>query len=396
MPAPASIIAPVVGDPTRQEFAQATVDWIAYFNSLVNSSLELVPNGSFEFDADNDGEPDAWVIDEFTGGTFLLDESTVAADDKSIHGKRAAKFTSIGGGGNGGGTLTSAEFIQCSQDKVYLIQWQTKSSAAGVRNLLQIEWFDSTQTTISTSTIFDEAVANPTAWMLMHAIGIAPTNARYFKIIFTCADDSDTTAGSVWLDDVRLARLDFQLRTEYKAAGEYYWKGPTGIRLAYVILEGGSGGGGDASGGGNASAGGGAGGLCQAVIAVYPGTLVTVTVGAAGTAGSSSVGGNGGSSTFSTLTAGGGTGGAQLGGAGGAGGTASGGQINTTGNAGSVRVSTNVGGDGGDSVWSGDYGPGGGNGDSGKNATIGGGGGGSGNSGLSGGTGAPGRVMIFW
>lgn len=393
MPAPAAITPISVGDPTRKEWADSVTDWIAWFNSIANSSIEVVPNGSFEFDSDSDGEPDGWIVDEFTGGTFLLDESTVNVDGKSQHGKRSAKFTSVGGGGNGGGTLTSEEFIPCSGGKVYFVQWHTKSSAADVRNLLQIEWFDSTQASLSTSTIFDESAANPITWRKLGAVSIAPVAARYLKIIFTCADDSDATAGDVWIDDVRLSRMDAELRAEYTVAGTYKWKCPTGVSVVHVnpAVGGGGGGGADNS---NANSGGGGGGMVIGTLRVVPGTIYTIVIGAGGS-GASGAGDAGTDTTFNGITAGGGGGGAVLGGAAGVGGTASGGEINTAGNSGTNRVSTSIAGDGGSSLWSGDVAEGD-NGAGENGYKWGAGGSGAGGSTGVGGDGAPGGLRLFW
>ncbi len=110
---------------------------------------------------------------------------------------------------------------------------------------------------------------------------------------------------------------------------------PNGVYFVRTKVWGGGGGSGGTDIGTNASAGGGGGEYCETVVAVTPGSGITVTVGAAGTAGSSSGpsnGGNGGQSAFGSITANGGSGSAANsagagtgGGAGGSAGTCTGG-----------------------------------------------------------------------
>lgn len=102
----------------------------------------------------------------------------------------------------------------------------------------------------------------------------------------------------------------------------------------------GAGGGSGGTDGSNRGAGGGGGGYGRQIVAVTPGTGVTVTIGAAGTAGTAApgAGGNGGTSSFGSYSATGGSGSAAATGAinGGAGGTSSM-TFNVTGSAGQAN-----------------------------------------------------------
>ena len=361
-----NITKPAVGEPTKQQsFASTVVDDLTFlYNSFLSlvGSRETVINGSFESDADGDGFPDGWTLTKYTGGTFSHETSTAAADGKAIHGKRSIKFTSPGGGGNGGGFVTSTDFFEVTEGRNYGVTWQHKSSVAGIHNLAQIQFYDSTQTSISTSTLYDSS-ANPTGWVLQKAYVAAPVNGRYAKIILTGAKDDNTTAGSAWFDDIRIGVVNFDNRYQAdctrgggsSTVNNGKWTCPAGVYVVQVevIGAGGGGGGSNNTGGG----GGGGGGYSMAIVPVTPATQYTFAIGVGGTGGTAAPtsGTAGGNSTITigatVLTANGGGLGVNsgAGGAGGAGGTASGGTVNTTGGAGQNQPGGLIGGNGGKS-----------------------------------------------
>lgn len=397
------ITKPAVGDPTKkQAFADAVVDDLTYlYNSLLSAigSREIISNGSFEADTDADGIPDGWTKTLFAGSsTFSHEQSTVAADGKSIHGKRAVKFTSIGGGGSGGGYVQSTDFFEVSESRFYLMSFQHKSSVAGIRNKAEIIWYDSTQVTISTTTLYDSA-ANPTAWTIFAIACKGPANARYAKLKFTGADSSNTVAGSAWFDDVRFGALDFQNRAEFRTAGTGSWVCPAGVYFVEARVVGAGGAAGSTNAG--ASAGGGAGGEAYVITAVVPGTIYALFVGSGGTTVANNTGNTGTASTLTigatTYTGNPGAGGNAAGTVGGAGGTATNGTINTTGAQGGIAAGT-TGGPGGPATLWGMAAPGGLNNFNGNPGPQP-GGGGSGNgagAGITGGIGGLGIVVIRW
>ena len=173
---------------------------------------------------------------------------------------------------------------------------------------------------------------------------------------------------------------------------------PCDVTSIQVQAWGGGGGGyGDNTNDGVVGRGGGGGGYTIGTIAVTPGQVITVIVGAAGTAGSTN-GGTGGASSYSIFTANGGGGGTLT--AGGSGGTASGGTSNFTGFIGGTG-SGSTGGSGGNAGSAGGSGGAGGtigvNGGNGSNPGGGGGSSGerSGNS-RTGGSGGEGRITITY
>lgn len=397
---------PSVGDPTEVQFASTVIGNLQFlYNQFLSvvGNREVVINGSFESDADADGYPDGWTRSLHPGGSFTWDNSTVAADGKAWHGKRSVKFTSPGGGGNGGGTITSESFFEVSEGRTMKVSFATKSSVIDVHNKVEIKWYDCTQTLISTATIHDEAAANPTSWRVYDYFATPPANARYAKLVFNGCDFDDSTAGSTWFDDVRVIGFvpQFERRVAIATAGTHRWKCPTGVSIVGILVVGAGGGGGGNAGGGNGGGGGGGGGLAFAVQALTAGTKYTVVVGAGGAggvgAGSGSAGGDSAFAGTSTVTGFGGSGGtvSSGGGTGGAGGSALNGFVNTTGQTGDTRSAPD-GGDGGASAL-GLMAPGGVGAVGESSAGYGGGGGGAGGTSLrNGGAGGTGLVIIMW
>lgn len=159
------------------------------------TGINLVDNGSFELNTNGDGKtPDNWDLIEETG-------STVALDPDSAVGAQAICFTSIG---NGGGNITNTNFFEVAGGDVLTIAFWLKSSVVDVRNLVQLIWYDSGQSQISTSTVYDESLANPTSWTQQIATITAPANARFGKIRFYGAHPSDSTPGQTCYDGVEV------------------------------------------------------------------------------------------------------------------------------------------------------------------------------------------------
>jgi len=235
-----TITKPNVGDPTKkQSFADLVIDNLIFlwnqFLSLVGSR-EIIVNGSFESDADGDGIPDGWTRTLFTGGSFSHEQSTAIGDLKSFHGARAIKFTSPGGAGNGGGYVDTTDFVECSENRAYWLSWQSKSSVAGVRNKVDVTFYDSTKTLISTQNIFD-STTNPAAWTIQTA-GFKPVaNTRFVKFRFTGADNTNTTAGDVWFDNIQILTLVFNnsIAVNVPCAG-HTWTPPFGVYLVVVLI----------------------------------------------------------------------------------------------------------------------------------------------------------------
>lgn len=381
-----SLDVPAQGEPTRQVDIQAIIDQLTALGAATwaVSTLGILSNGSFEIDDDANGIPDGWTFTPFTGGSGALDNTT------SAHGRQSFKMISPGGASNGGGTLVNTECAECSPNRPLLFHWQLKSTVAGVKNKVEVDWYSSPTggDYISTSTLWSEDTVNPADWICFQAGVIPPATARYFKIRLVGCDDSDSTAGSTWFDDVGVQPYSFSRRIEISTAGTYTFTAPS-TGLAKVTLGGGGG-----AGGGNNGGGGGGGELCIGFVSIFSGTDYSFTVGAAGTGGAGA-GTDGGDSTFQTtvLIAKGGKGGGASSVAGGAGGTGGTGDIRYAGQAGRNGAGHAVPstGRGGDSYIGGVGGKGGTGGSDGIGPGAGGGGGAAGSNGKNG---IAGKVII--
>lgn len=388
-----AITKPTQGDATKKSLADALIDNDSYFNGEIQKIKNAdVPNGSFELDSDADNYPDGWTwAASGSGGSGTID----TADETD--GAKSFKIVHPGGAGNGGGSITTTDFMTCSPQVPVFAEWEQKSSVAGVRNMVQIQWFDDAQASISTSTIYD-STNNPTAWKLQHGGALPPATARYFKLKLIGGDTSNSTGGTIRFDNVRIMKLNFLRGAQWTAAGTYTFFAPVGVPVARITCVGGGGGGGAAPNPGYAGGGGGGGGTMVAYVTLTAGSSYTVVVGAAGTAGVGASGGAGGNSTFgSTVVVGNGGNGGAAGtvSAAGAGGT--GGSGSTTGTQITLTAGTNgnagdgsPGAQGGGTAYAG-------NASSGTAGNHpGGGGGGSVTYGAAGAVGAAGLVLIEW
>jgi hypothetical protein len=306
-----NVTKPTQGDATKKSLADVLIDNDNDLNSRLNAigTITGLKNGSFESDSDSDGTPDSWTKTLYSGGSFTLDTT----DEQ--HSAKSAKFTSPGGGGNGGGFLDTTDFLEVSPNIFYRLYWEMKSSAAGVSNKVEVTFYDAAQASISTTTLYT-STANPTSWTAKNAGFKPPSTARFCKIRITGCHTASTTAGSTWFDNLWIAQgqwpFGFKNKVVFSATGT--WTCPTGISQALVTAIGAGGGGGSTASGG----GGGGGGTGRSFQAVTAGTPYTVTIGAAG-----AINGAGGNTSCNGVQGNGGAAGAS-GGAGGAGGSATG------------------------------------------------------------------------
>ena len=181
-----------------------TDDEINPATATVTGNYNLITNGSMENDTNSDGTPDDFDLLEYTGST------NGRVTDDQVHGAASMKFVSTG---NGGGRLTSTNFFEVNTDRDIHVSFMLKSSVVDVRNIAQILWFQADQTASATTstTIYDEAAANPTSWTIKRGYAAVPADAAFAKFRFFGCDSSDATSGTTWLDDVVIR---VQTRTE--------------------------------------------------------------------------------------------------------------------------------------------------------------------------------------
>jgi hypothetical protein len=307
-----AITKPTQGDATKKSLIDAIIDDLDDLNArlLAVGTISGLKNGSFESDSDSDGTPDSWTKTLYSSGSFTLDGSD------QQHSAKSAKFTSPGGGGNGGGYLETTDFLEVSPLIIYTLNWEMKSSVAGVNNKVEVTYYTAAQASISTTALYDSS-ANPTAWTPKTADFRPSSTARFAKIRVTGCHTSSTTAGSTWFDNLWIAGAQFKYKQKVTFTASGTWTCPSGITQARITSIGAGGGGGSTGSGG----GGGGGGSARSATVVTPTTGYTVTIGAAG-----AINGAGGNSVCNGVTGNGGGAGAS-GGSGGAGGSGTGDEV---------------------------------------------------------------------
>lgn len=396
---------PDVGDPTEKSLVDAIIDDLGFLWATVAPLASTASvNGSFEIDSDSDGQPDEWTQTLYAGGSGAIDAAVAA------HGRNAYKFVHPGGGGNGGGYLESTSYFEVSTQRPMLLQWQMKSSVAGIKNIVEVRFFDKDQSFLSTVTAYS-STANPTAWTVTARQVTVPASARYAKLRFTGGDSAVSTAGSTWFDDIVILQNDSRAPvgiTTYTANGTFVC--PDHVTRGRIREWGGGagGGGGGAAAGPYGGGGGGSGAYAESAVSLVPGTSYAVVIGqggAGGTAGNNGTAGTATSFGGSLVVANGGSAGVAAtglaNGAGGAGGTVGANNVDFAGGnggpgSGSGSASNEgQGGAGGNAPCGGSGGPASANGTSaGTNGKPPGGGGSGASGSATGGNGGDGRLII--
>lgn len=189
-----------VGKPITTGLWGKVKDSLDYLYGLAGpqAGASGVGNGSFEVDADSDGEPDTWSVGIHPGGTVTL-ETTGA-----LHGVNCMKFVHPGGAGNGGGYVQS-DYMEVGPAIGGVLCLAYYSTAAGLKVRIDATWYDATKTSIATQTLYS-STANPTSWMSLAIpnLILATAAARYVRFTFHGGYTDTDVAGSVYLDDVRL------------------------------------------------------------------------------------------------------------------------------------------------------------------------------------------------
>jgi hypothetical protein len=157
---------------------------------VLTGNYNIIKNGSFETDVENNGEPDDWTVVDYSGGSHSLDSTD------QFSGLRSLKFTSTG---TGGGYATS-DYFEAQEAKDLTFQWIIKSSVADVRNVVDVLWYTSAKTLISTTNIYDDSTTNPTTFTEFTQVATPPSTTRYAQVRVYGCHSSDATNGSTWFD----------------------------------------------------------------------------------------------------------------------------------------------------------------------------------------------------
>lgn len=163
------------------------------------AGTDVVPNGSFEVDSDSDGTPDSWTKSLYAGGAFAIE--TTSPD----HGAKSIKFTHPGGGSNGGGYIDS-DYIPVSALNVYTVAFIHWASAAGMKNKVQIRYFDKAKEELVAGSPEDiyNSTANPTSPTAFRGFFCPLATTRFIKIRLVGGFTDTDVAGIAYFDDVSI------------------------------------------------------------------------------------------------------------------------------------------------------------------------------------------------
>lgn len=126
-------------------------------SAAISTGFNLAENGSFETDADTDGQPDSWTISAYVGSAIAITTDVVT------DGLSSLEFNT-GAAGSGGGTATSTKFA-VTEGTVCSAMWSFYATHATTLNTFQIKWYDEDDVLQSTSTLTMPASGSvPTSW----------------------------------------------------------------------------------------------------------------------------------------------------------------------------------------------------------------------------------------
>jgi len=205
-----SITKPPIGTATRKSIIDALIDNQEYFNGniSVSSRINMIPNGSFE---EISGTlPLKWNITNYSGGSSAIDSAN------SADGQYSLRFTSSSVA-NGGGDAVTEDYIPVISTEYYYWSIFRGASAAGISCRVNLDWYDSSKTYISTTTVLSET-SSPTTLTLSEGTAAAPSSAKFVRVkLVGGVPGTGTATGSIYFDAVQLLRtssgINFRLMT---------------------------------------------------------------------------------------------------------------------------------------------------------------------------------------
>lgn len=238
------------GDPTRKDtWADIVVAALAWLNGVVSGFTDLaIANGSFEVGTLPNTSPAGWVSVAAGTNTTAFETSPANVQD----GAQAFSMTTPGGV-TGGVVLTAADLYPISELQAPIFSWWMKSTAAGILNTVVVNWYDRNGTFLIPTTLYT-STANSLAWVNIQAYALAPTTARFFKLVVTGVNN--TVPGTVYWDGFRYQQTYIQppVPTLLTAGSGTFTTGPLTTRLHVKYKAGGGGGSGGALTGNTAPA----------------------------------------------------------------------------------------------------------------------------------------------
>lgn len=198
-----TITKPAAGDPTTKDLIDDVIDNLVTLDNNIAASVggQLI-NWSFEKDVDADGDPDGWSFTDYTGGSHARASVTGSPETSvSTGGFYAQTFTSTVLA-NGGGYADSTDFFEVLGNTVYKFGVNRWGSVADISSQMQVTWYDKDQTSISTTTCYQDT-DTPTTDTRRGGAVISPSTARYAKVRLEGGIPATGTAtGIIYFDNV--------------------------------------------------------------------------------------------------------------------------------------------------------------------------------------------------
>lgn len=191
----------VVGEPDEASNQNAQNTALANINARLSGIEEdFLPNGGFEYDLDSDNEPDNWsILDNGDSGAYHeIDSTTSHSGTYSLH----CVITASGGYVE----ATNDSKLPCSPGARIEVPFAYKTDDATARVRVDINWYDSGLSSVSTSSIFDSSASNPSSWTLINGYNVqavAPATTAWYEVVLTAGESGNTVDAGVWFDSVR-------------------------------------------------------------------------------------------------------------------------------------------------------------------------------------------------
>ncbi len=156
----------------------------------------LIPNGSFETDADANDIPDGWSNDVNDPGSNNGIDTT-----ESTNGGQSWRTQSAG---SGGGELVTTDFFPVNDVDSLRVSFDLRSTvASGIQNIVRVEWYDVSQTSISNTDVYSTTV-NPTTFTSQDLLANPPTGARFGRLRIIGGGSGGQIAGITYWDNFRV------------------------------------------------------------------------------------------------------------------------------------------------------------------------------------------------
>jgi hypothetical protein len=188
---------PSIGQGTYLDVFAAPV--LTELNALI-AQLQIgqeinISNGSFENGSGANVAPQNWILALASGNSCNIE--TIAANVQD--GAQSFSMTTPGSV-SGGVSLTTSDYYAIGELQKLTFSWWMQSTIATIGNSVYVQFFDNTQTLISTSTLYNNSTTNDTAWAWKTVNFTAPTGARFFKLQLVGVNNA--TAGTVYWDGI--------------------------------------------------------------------------------------------------------------------------------------------------------------------------------------------------